>query len=533
MYKLLIVDDECMITDLLYENLLQRMDDNLEIQKAYTGHDAAAIIAQEPVDILLTDINMPGISGLELHEKAIRANADCKVIFLSGYGDFNNIQYALRNESVDFILKTESNEVIYRSVEKALKALDDKHNAAALKLKAEEQLRRTLPMLQERLILSLLSGGPFNETDFQETEMPLCAGEPVLLLMGHVDDDHVSSWIEFYQLKHIADECLAQDHCVFSVIEGKDLLWLIQPRIYDPAATFDKARSSVDVIQRLCLEISHVSVSMALAENFVPFREISQAWNGLKQSLYDLYGLSRGMQLIVNPIRLMPDGAKKEWLQIRRVLNHLEICVSSFQGDIFHRYFSELDGLVRDNPRLSFEEKSEIAVRLYLAFLMKHNDEAETDSPFFSFAGGLNEDWPQFKQRITALAEAYFARRERDRFFHTKVLGRLANYISNNLGGDLSLNKLTEIAYFSPTYLSRLFKQVTNVSLTDYIGRLKYEKAVQLLINSDMKVVKIAEMLGFETQSYFTRFFKKHAEMGPQEYRETFTAKKDNNNIKR
>jgi AraC-like DNA-binding protein len=48
-----------------------------------------------------------------------------------------------------------------------------------------------------------------------------------------------------------------------------------------------------------------------------------------------------------------------------------------------------------------------------------------------------------------------------------------------------------------------------------------------------MKVIKIAELLGFETQSYFTRFFKKHAEVGPQEYRETFKAKKDNNSKKR
>jgi two-component system response regulator YesN len=531
MYKLLIVDDERMITDLLYENLMQRMEGNMDIQKAYTGHSAAEMIAQEPVDILLTDINMPLLSGLELHEKAIRANAQCKVIFLTGYNDFNNIQYALRNESVDFILKTESNEVIYRSVEKAVKALDDKRNVAVLKLKAEEQLRRTLPMLQERLILSLLSGDPFNEADFQETEMPICTFEPVLLLMGHVDDDHISSWIELYRLKHITDEFIAQEHCVFSVIEGKDLLWLIQPRSYDPAATFDRVRSSMEAIKRLCTEITHVSVSMALAANFVPLREIPQAWNALKQSLYNLYGLSRGMQLIVNPMRPALDGVKKEWLQIRNVLNHLEICVNSLQGDIFRRYFGELDALVRDNPRLSWEEKSEIAVRLYLAFLMKHNDDA--DSPFFSFTGAFNEDWPQFEQHINAVAEAYFARQERNRSSHTKMMGQLADYISNNLGGDLSLNILTEIAHFSPTYLSRLFKQVTNVSLSEYIGRLKYEKAVQLLINSDMKVVQIAELLGFETQSYFTRFFKKHADMGPLEYREIHKAKKDNNDIKR
>jgi two-component system response regulator YesN len=99
----------------------------------------------------------------------------------------------------------------------------------------------------------------------------------------------------------------------------------------------------------------------------------------------------------------------------------------------------------------------------------------------------------------------------------------LDKYIEQHLPDDLSLLRLAEIARFNPQYLSRLYKQVTGIGISDRILDLRLTEAMRLLDDTQSKIHDIAVKVGFQLAPYFTRFFKKQTGLTPQEYRTSRT----------
>jgi len=516
MYKLLMVDDERLIADLLYEYLLQKLEGETELYKAYSGRDAITLMEGTPMDILITDITMPGISGLDLHQRAKEINPNCKIIFLTGYNDFSHIQYALRHESVDYILKSESNETIHRSILKAISELDAALDAERIQLLAKQQWALSMPILHERIIYSLLDGEPFNPQAFEEIEFPLSLKAPVLLMMGRIDEGYALTKNTLFKLKNAVSEYLKQLGEVFSLTWGNDLLWIIQPNESTASIAKSLLKSKMDMILKLTIQSFTVSMSLVISEDFVAFGDISGTCQGLRQTIKNLYGLSSGMMLIE---RNTP-GQNGAWLRIRNILRQINLSTESLQRDKYELHYAELTKIIATS-QISPAEQMEIALRIYLAFLSHSNSNGIRQEIGFADYFTLENPWSRYNELFSKIADDFFTKQHESAFKNTnQILGDLKRYIQANLGGDTSLNTLAELAHFSPSYLSRLFKQVTNTSLTEYIGRLKYEKAVKMLTGSDIKIVQIAAELGFETQSYFSRFFKKYAGVGPQEFRD-------------
>ena len=92
-------------------------------------------------------------------------------------------------------------------------------------------------------------------------------------------------------------------------------------------------------------------------------------------------------------------------------------------------------------------------------------------------------------------------------------------YIRDHLNDDLSLNRLAEVCHFHPVYLSRIYKEATGSTLSDFINQARQEKSEDLLKNSRMTVLEISRVMGFATDNYFCRWFRKRTGMSPHAYR--------------
>jgi two-component system response regulator YesN len=100
-----------------------------------------------------------------------------------------------------------------------------------------------------------------------------------------------------------------------------------------------------------------------------------------------------------------------------------------------------------------------------------------------------------------------------------RIIQKLNRYIVEHLDKDLSLAILADAVYLNPSYLSNLYKTSTGRNISDYITELRVDKAKALLAESQAKVQDVAVAVGFDTAGYFTRFFKKHVGVTPQEFR--------------
>ena len=117
---------------------------------------------------------------------------------------------------------------------------------------------------------------------------------------------------------------------------------------------------------------------------------------------------------------------------------------------------------------------------------------------------------------------------EFDKAKHADIIYRVIDYIKNNYRERISLDELAKKTFLSKTYLSSLFKKETGYSISEYINDIRVDKSQSLLKDSDLSITDIAEMCGFEDQSYYTKVFKKVTGITPKKYRESRgTAKKE------
>ena len=119
MHNVLIIDDEPDVADALYNLLYYDETLELDVFRVYTAYDALALLERMRIDIVLSDIKMPGMDGLQLLE-AVRARwPHCRVLFITGHPEFDYIYRAMQLDAVSYLLKTESRECILDAVHKA------------------------------------------------------------------------------------------------------------------------------------------------------------------------------------------------------------------------------------------------------------------------------------------------------------------------------------------------------------------------------------------------------------------------------
>lgn len=103
----------------------------------------------------------------------------------------------------------------------------------------------------------------------------------------------------------------------------------------------------------------------------------------------------------------------------------------------------------------------------------------------------------------------------------TDVIAYVKNYIHENFDQNLSLDVLGETVHLHPAYLSKIFKEVTDMNLSGYIVDIRMQKAAELLIQTDLKVYEVMEMIGYQKSQYFSKLFKEKFGVTPKEYRRT------------
>ncbi len=117
--KLLIVDDEAYIVDWLFD-LLHEQFPELTVRRAYSGIQAMHILENEPIDLLVADIQMPRMTGIQLMEQVCKNWPKCRILFLTGFGEFDYVYTAIQKKGVRYLLKTEDDAVIVRTVREML-----------------------------------------------------------------------------------------------------------------------------------------------------------------------------------------------------------------------------------------------------------------------------------------------------------------------------------------------------------------------------------------------------------------------------
>lgn len=240
MFTVLIVDDEQLIVQGLEEMLKELPGWELDVHAAYSAFEAIEWMNRTRIDLVITDIRMPKMNGIELQKRINARWPRCKIIFLTGHTDFDYIQFAMRHGSEDYILKTESGEEIIRSVERTLRKISNEQINEQFFENDGMRMDQLFPLLQRQFLLDyIVEGGgggvAVGQDVLDELRIPLRADERVLPVAGRVDwpSDRLSFSEKskaILSMVRIAAQYFGS--LAWQSVEWKSgrFLWLIQPK---------------------------------------------------------------------------------------------------------------------------------------------------------------------------------------------------------------------------------------------------------------------------------------------------------------
>jgi len=542
MYRLLIVDDEELIVDSLQEMFDGWKEAELEIHKAYSAKMALEHLQRTRFDIVLTDIQMPGMTGLELLKVIQKQWPRCKVIFLTGYNDFDYVKTAISHQGFEYILKTEKDDAIVEAVEKAMHKLLTEREMDGLIRRAEEQLRLALPVIRKEFFTDLLEGDARSlrvlADHLKTAGVPFDPSQAVWLVMARIDNwrpDHscYDQALMRYAVQNIGDELLGELACSVSfTAERNKIVWLLQPGA--ESAPWDMLGRQImgvlDEIQTASREWLKLTISLAASSEPSAWSELSVKYARLKQSL--AFGMGKGGEVIVGEDDSLSD--KDPGMQSRYYIQHqmkqlhsLEDCLAEGRGNEFERILDELDEAIRASPGTADGWKSELyytLASLFVSLINRWGVPERFHSQWnvqalrsLDYIANWNDTIDYFKRMGRSLVEInddLITKKEHE------LIRTLHKYIDEHLDGDLSLPKLGEIARLNPSYLSRLYKQLTGRGLSEHISNERLQRAKKLLASDKYRIQDIAAALGYSDDHYFYTFFKKMTGKTPHEYRE-------------
>lgn len=550
MYRLLIVDDLPIIVDGLLELFEQTQHLELELYKAHSGEEALEVLKAHSIDIVISDIKMPGLEGIELLQEIRSHWPSCKVIFLSAYNDFQYARSAITYGGFEYILKIESDDKIIHSVERAIAKLEEETKEKAMVAKAQANMRMAMPSLQKEAVLELLKGKQLSEQQLghrlEEVRIPLEAELPVYMMLGRIEEwkqglSAQDRALYIYAFKNISDEYLSSHVRSYSCCYDQNrIVWLIQPVRADisggaePSMDWMRAHREVKqlipVIQQSCERVLGLSATFVLGNRSTSWNELSPCFHTLKYDFATQREGIRGLESTAFAVTADNDEVRTQ-IQSHDSFYHTRVqllmtCLENNHQEQFSELYLELVSIWKEDTG-AYERKIELYHSLsaiYLFYLSKHpevrdhlNTLLDLDQLFHPQHQGSWEELDHYFWQLAEYIFEWIASREED--IPAEVVSKVHHYIERNISADTSLNALADYVGLNPSYLSRLYKQITGEGLSKYINDYRTLEAKSMLLNSSKKVGEVASALGYNSALAFIRFFKRQSGMTPQEFR--------------
>jgi two-component system, response regulator YesN len=521
MMSLLIVDDEVIIADSLAEMLQEAFSDCLVVYHCYSAADAKGLLKTERVDIMLTDINMPETSGLDLHSWAAQRWPFIKVIYLTGYSDFQYARQALHQQAFDFVLKSDGDERITETVQNAMNTLSED---------ARQFLRNPLfaqaRPLYTRQLMDRLLYHPKLRTDLlarslETWKIPLSVERPVHLALCIFRRTDAPLHIIMDAMCALSGQRL---HLMLADMNKREIAVLAQG--IGSGGTNNAFNRCLQTAQRLAEEHGE-RMTVALIDRTIAWEELAIANMRILKQLNTLCP-SPGEMLSVSLLNttksaetITPRLGRKD---ILKHLHEMNEYLLTGQSDLYQESEEAIWAFIQSDPDAQHIEAVFDMMKMILHTCADEFPEQDQLKIITLRQNGMRlQDYPNTLAAFTDLQELsdllldLHGKRMNHR--QQSVVNEVNSYIQAHLGDDLSLSRLADETHFHPVYLSRIYKDHAGLSISEYIAEQRLNAACHMLRETKAQIQQIAQITGFSSPGYFARFFRKQKRISPQEYR--------------
>lgn len=482
--------------------------------EARNGRQALEQYAQEAPDLIITDVQMPVMDGLELLKRIKEQNPAQRIVILSCHENFSYAQKALKYGVMDYLIKDAlTDEMLYGLLEQILQEDAPDQEEPAKDWASPEILTAFFsrhgdgPAQASRLLSPLLE---------KDRDYFCCACKPE----------------GFSGLQSEWTLLIEELFCLLNEQEGGDVFLCRQQCLMVLCLTehhtskMNAFNSRFQILRRIRGKLSQLtgcSISMGISSQSSASGQLSQLTEEAFSALESKVFLGTGKTLYYNPQynrsqRFQIDTLNNQLQNIRNAVEGLDEAV--VQKELSHIYSKGLSGIVHYHY-LSYVNA--ILIDMLMDACRKRK------IPYDLIFGSEMLDLDVFDRMDTAdhmhqwFVDCFF------RLFRASVTGnpsysprirKILDYIHENFQQDISLETVADTFWIHKVYLAKIFKQETGKSVNEYIRSFRLDKAKELLLRENIKISEVVTATGFNNPQSFYTLFKKYVGMKPGEYRD-------------
>ncbi len=529
MYRIILIDDEPLILAGIASLICWEEHDCCIVGKATNGHTALELILDTRPDIVITDIRMPVMNGLELIQACKERIGDFAFIFLTNLEDFQLAKEAVHLGATDYLVKLDLQpQTLIQALERAKEhcsRMESHHNKELYTLLLKDSKKQLEQNYFSQLLLHPWDAPfPFQpeiDNAYPKAYLILCQMKPEQIRFGQTesyDFQFISS-----QLLDVVSGIGARYFSSHTILmPQKDTMLLV----VSPKEEHDREGSLSEFCTKVNVALGTYFALTALFGVSQRKMEVSQFPEGLTEARSALgrcyYDSALGIVFYQDQKSRLRPPVQREF-NINFLKKSMSMAVLENESQDLMEIFHQLSDLFTQyKPDKTQAVSACINIYSYLHDLLQNEGSQDNEFPYsmdiakqLSSLGSLDDIllWlDSFCEKICAMLT------ERKEKRSDKFVYMAKRYIHEHYREKLTLSEIAEHLKISPGYLSSTFSRYMNRTVSDYIAEVKIEHAKELIDSGQYLIYEIADQLGFENAYYFSKVFKKVTGMAPKNY---------------
>ncbi|KKI91927.1 AraC family transcriptional regulator [Bacillus sp. SA1-12] len=512
MYKVLLVDDERIILEGI-SNIIDWESIGTElIGTARNGLEAYDKIMSLLPDIVICDIKMPGLNGLELVKRISKEKPETKFIILSGFSEFDYAKQAMEYGVKHYLLKPCNENSIVEALCNIIEELKTEEKKERFLIDIKTRFEQIQPYVKKQLLKEFITskidgnrGIKFYEDLFQIN----FDEEKIRLILFHLEGDF--HYEHMFVIENLGEDLFAPS--ILSTNIGEHVLFLVHEE------NFASLQTRIEQLRDLFYEIYQMDMTVAVSEK----DSITQArrlYLDALECLNHRFYLGEGSIISKNDIH-----QEKQPYHFDYDGQNLCLLIKSGNWEKVQEEISSFFTILTERKSSTSLTRSYV-MKLFL-IMIQNTDSKDIEVYMEKMSSLMDMDTIQqmkefFERTAQEITQDHY---ERHKSNHSAVINKMIELVHEYLGNtELSLKWVANKVYMNADYLGKLFKQETGEKFSSYVTQIRINKAIEQIEQmDDVKVFTIAEMIGYgDNPQYFSQVFKKYTGYSPSEYKKVF-----------
>ena len=526
MYKLMVVDDEQIVIDAVTHIIHNSLKNVTVVATAKNGREAIEKARTNRPDMILMDIRMPGINGIDAISEIKRNNSDVLFAIISAYEHFDFAKKAMELGVEHYILKPINRNKLIDTIIKMISLIHEREERKKKELETIEKLEKVIPYLEQGFIYSILMNVEFDDELMKYMEildMNQTGGYIMIMQFGDgktaksLSNKIGSGIVGQANYPYIRDIFKFKCKCIVGPVLINKII------VYIPSEKFD---NEYDFRLQTISLAEDIQKSVRIKMNMECFIGIGSCKKN--QDIIESYHeAAKALQYNRGePISSFRDICGEEQNIVRdfhATKNMIaKIEMGNEEGAI--TAFSKITDRIQHNEGLSFEKKRSILIEYMVIVHRKAMEAGVVEDASVKYDDYIIEmiNLDRFEKlvvwclnRIRYITKRIKAGKAEN---GNCIIERAKNYIKEYFHEEITLEELSKSLNISPQYFSRLFKEETGYNFIEYLTFVRIEHSKLLMQSTDMSIKEICYRVGYGDPNYFSRLFKKNTGLSPTTY---------------